>query len=362
LCLSNTRICILSKIKLTLKKSHINTSWKKHIFANLRKIHNSQAYNMVKYYDISKWEEHQYYGTGGTRDKSVVENPDDSNLYYFKTSLKKKVIDYKYEFWSEIIASEIGQSLGFDTLHYDVAWKDDRLGCLSKSMINPQKEELQEGYKWLTGFNPKYDINDNEAYTFQAIERMLTTQFKKNDFIINLIKTIVFDSIIGNEDRHQENWGIIVTSQQLVDNGTIFRRKKTSSEASYSFTPIYDSGSSMGRELTDVKVEQMLTDNVQLEAYIKRGKSEIHWEGEKGKQKHLELISKVSNLGYQNPISKTIETIKTKYNHKTIIDIINNIDKCLPTEHYSLKMPQKRKDFLIKLISLRIGNLFKLQL
>lgn len=45
---------------------------------------------MVKYYDISKWEEHPYYGTGGTRDKTVVENQKDGCLYYFKTSLKKK--------------------------------------------------------------------------------------------------------------------------------------------------------------------------------------------------------------------------------------------------------------------------------
>ena len=119
---------------------------------------------MVKYYDISKWEEHQYYGTGGTRDKSVVENPDDGNLYYFKTSLKKKIIDYKYEFWSEIIASEIGASLGLDILHYDVAWKEDRLGCLSKSMIDSQKEELQEGYKWLTGFDSRYNIYDKNAF------------------------------------------------------------------------------------------------------------------------------------------------------------------------------------------------------
>lgn len=248
---------------------------------------------MVQYYDISQWEEHQYYGTGGTRDKTVVENPEDGYLYYFKTSLKKKVIDYKYEFWSEIIASEIGDTLGLDILHYDVAWKDDRLGCLSKSMIDPQKEELQEGYKWLTGFDSGYDINDKDAYTFQIIERLLTTRFKQECFIRDLIEIIVFDSIIGNEDRHQENWSIIVTNT-LVDKSTIFRKRKPVTETSYSFAPIYDSGSSMGRELTDEKVSQMLKDNVQLEAYVKRGQSEIHWDGENGKQKHLELISKVS--------------------------------------------------------------------
>ncbi|MDE7128002.1 MAG: HipA domain-containing protein, partial [Bacteroidales bacterium] len=279
---------------------------------------------MVKYFDISEWEEHQYYGTGGTRDKAVVENPMDSSLYYFKTSLKKKVIDYKYEFWSEIIASEIGDALGLEILHYDVAWKDNCLGCLSKSMIDQENEELQEGYKWLTGFDAQYKVNDKEAYTFQAIERLMANRFKQEGFIKDIIKIIIFDSIIGNEDRHQENWSIIVRNKR-TDHNTLFRRKRADIESSYKFAPIYDSGSSMGRELTDSKISQMLKDSVQLEAYIKRGQSEIHWEGEKGKQKHLELISKISANGYKDIIIEIIQSINQKYNEGTIIDIISNI-------------------------------------
>lgn len=316
---------------------------------------------MVKYYDISKWEEHPYYGTGGTRDKTVVENRTDGCLYYFKTSLKKKVIDYKYEFWSEIIASEIGNTLGLSILHYDVAWKEDRLGCLSKSMINPQIEELQEGYKWLTGFDDRYDINDKDAYTFQIIERLLTTRFKHENFIKNLIEIIVFDSIIGNEDRHQENWSIIVINK-LVQKNTLFLRKETFTETSYKFAPIYDSGSSMGRELADTKVAQILTDNVQMEAYVNRGQSEIHWEGERGKQKHLDLIRKVSESGYRNMVTEVINSIRERYDAKAIADIINGVDECLPERHKSLKIPQQRKDFLIKLVSLRFDKLFELQL
>lgn len=262
---------------------------------------------MIRFYDISSWEEHEYFNTGGTRDKSVVESPEDGNLYYFKTSLKKKQIDYIYEFWSEIIASEIGTNLGLNILHYDVAWNKNLLGCLSKSMIKPQNEELQEGYKWLVGSNPEYDVNNKGAYTFQAIENLMKTRFKNEKFLIDIIRIIIFDSIIGNEDRHQENWGIIVSSQ-TVDKSSLFRKKPASVKTSYLFAPIYDSGSSMGRELSNSKIKQMLTDSVQLEAYINRGRSEIHWEGELH------------------------------------------------------KIPQERKDFLIKLVSLRVTKLFELSL
>lgn len=313
---------------------------------------------MVKYYDISEWEEHLYYGTGGTRDKVVVENSDDGCLYYFKTSLKKRVLDYVYEFWSEIIASEIGKSIGVDILHYDVAWNKGRLGCLSKSMLAPQ-EELQEGYRWLTGFYPEYDANDKDAYSFQIIERLLKSRFQNKGFVRNIIETIVFDSIIGNEDRHQENWGIIV-SNRLSDH--VFGRNRSAVETEYVFAPIYDSGSSMGRELSDSKVTQMLKDNVQLEAYVNRGRSEIRWEGEIGKQKHLDLIKKVSEFGYGDMVSDIISIIRSKYRKETVSDIIRHVDDCLPEEHASHKIPDVRKDFLIKLVSLRFSKLFELQL
>lgn len=315
---------------------------------------------MVNYYDISKWEEHEYFNTGGTRDKVIVENPSDGKLYYFKTSLKKKQIDYTYEFWSEVIASEIGKFLGFDMLHYDVAWNNGRLGCLSMSMIDARFAELQEGYKWLTGFDSTYDVKNKEAYTFQLILKMMNKRFQNKKFTENIIKIIVFDSIIGNEDRHQENWGIIVAMQTSAKTSFFKKTKNESVEPSYLFAPIYDSGSSLGRELNDQKVEQILKDKIQLEAYINRGKSEIHWEGEKGKLKHFDLIKRISDNGFQDTILEIIKTLQVKYRESDIADIINGIDNCLPPECLSLKIPQCRKKFLIKLVSLRIQKLFDL--
>jgi hypothetical protein len=73
----------------------------------------------------------------------------DGNFYYFKRSQLKPGKDYRFEFWSEIIAYEVGIILGFNVLRYDIAIDSEVIGCISKSMINPDKEELIEGIKYL---------------------------------------------------------------------------------------------------------------------------------------------------------------------------------------------------------------------
>ena len=70
---------------------------------------------MVKTYDISDWIYKNWIGTGGTRDKVFIENPENGKVYFFKESIER----YPSEFWAEIISSKIGQHLGFNVLDYN---------------------------------------------------------------------------------------------------------------------------------------------------------------------------------------------------------------------------------------------------
>jgi len=53
---------------------------------------------MAEFYDVTTWNEKPWYQTGGTRDKVIVENPANHKEYYFKTSLKRELKDYKHEY------------------------------------------------------------------------------------------------------------------------------------------------------------------------------------------------------------------------------------------------------------------------
>lgn len=346
---------------------------------------------MAAFYDISGWNPNLHYQTGGTRSKMVVAHPDTGELYFFKTSLKKEKIDYKYEHWSEIIASEVGRFFGFNTLRYDIAYHNGEIGCISKSMVASSKNRLTEGISYLTGYDNTYNPQQKKSYpdyTFQLISDALQTYDLKQS-LEELVKVIIFDSLIGNSDRHQENWGFITeyieVVEKLKDSGVEFgntffgkifvklvtRKTKGREEdvkrvinnlnlfmPSKLFSPIYDSGSCLGRELVDAQVAKMLTNSVMLEAYIKRGKAEIRWEKEH--LSHFDLIERLKTQ-YAALITKTIDNVEHLFIEQQLRDLVFNVDSKLPESLNTFKLPEQRKELIVKMITLRFKKLKELR-
>ena len=341
---------------------------------------------MAEFYDITEWNEKPWFQTGGTRSKVIVEDPSTHKVHYFKTSLKREFKDYKYEYWSEIIASEVGVLLGFDMLKYDIAFNRGEMGCISQSMVTEGVNKLTEGISYLTGYDSTYnpdDKNSKKEYTFQLICDSLR-YFKLDHYIEKIIEIIIVDSIIGNGDRHQENWGIITEYNDVIEmleniakkgtkgffQKTLFSilgiNSKTKRDETAKvikeiqlrmpgkFSQIYDSGSCLGRELDDQRVNQMLSDQTKLEAYVRRGVSEIHWE--ENKLNHFELINEVNKI-YPDVVTSTIIRTITNYSESKIKNCIDNIDLKLPDEYKGYKLPETRKKLMIKLIALRMQQL-----
>ena len=348
---------------------------------------------MPKLFDITNWSEQPWLNTGGTRNKKIYLNPTDNQLYYFKQSLKKEKKDYKYEFWSEIIAYEIGEMLGFDVLPYHIAIRGNEVGCISKSMINPE-EELVEGGRYIQAFDNTFNPEDRtlrHQYSFELITTSLAF-LGLQKYYKDFIEILVFDALIGNSDRHQENWAIIndhsraskslafieflVEHKKYLDqlpeivkvvlkkiylaNGKLrpqFRRARLSLPKGTRFSPIYDSGCSFGRELVTAKISEMLNDLNQMERYVRKGVSEIHWHGKKVSHFVLLqnlLIDKDFRTLAQNPIKRVID----KFDQEKIYELISNVDTELPLECQYIKIPSERKELICKLVLSRF-NLLK---
>ena len=353
----------------------------------------------ASYTDISSWGINQYVSTGGTRSKEIAIHPETEKQFFFKASKidPSNKVKFPTEFWSEIVSSKVGQLFGFNMLDYNIAYNENNrqpVGCISESMVEYEENKLTEGITYLRGFDPQYDPElDQDKYTFQFICDTLS-HFNLDEYIIHIIEIIIFDSIIGNSDRHQENWDTISYFREAIasyerdlnsgedgwferaskrfmrtmakmtikqhENSTRIRRSTLILQneiAPNSFSPIYDSGCCLGREFLDKRVAKMIHDNQMLVAYVRKGTSEIHWENNEKKMNHFELIKLVMG-DHEADVRKIIAQVKEKYNQESLKNIIFNIDSNLPDMLKAFKLSEQRKELMYKLISLRLEKLF----
>ena len=347
--------------------------------------------HIPSYTNITHWEKREFYNTKGSREKIIVVDKNEE-LFYFKGSKETIFGEVRYptEFWSEIASSKIGKFLGFNLLDYNIAYDENdtqKIGCLSKSMIVEGEETLSEAVSYLTGFDPSYNPEtDKKKYTFQFILEALKSQ-GLDKFIADLVEVIIFDSIVSNSDRHQENWGLIykrkftvvndIEDSEVIPDQSLLRRiliglfgSKFESkdktlvynppqlELHIQFSPIYDSGCSLGREREGDALTLLLSKDENLVKYINKGQSEIHWNGKK--LDHFTLVKYLHEI-YPAVVEKVLKRVKERYNKEAIQEIINALDNNLPSNiEVSYHLPAERKKLMQKLVILRLDKLLSL--
>jgi hypothetical protein len=118
--------------------------------------------------------------------------------------------------------------------------------------------------------------------------------------------------------------------------------------------PIYDSGSSLVRELDDSQVKNLLNDSDKLNKYIEKGTSELHWV--KQKLTHFDLINKIKNDGHEEDLLLAANFLAA-WDNKRIEDTVLNIDANIPDLWKEYRIPEHRKLLMIKILNLRVEKL-----
>ena len=190
------------------------------------------------------------------------------------------------EHWAELIASEIAELLHIQHAKVRLAVFEERQGSVTESFVR-DSEELVHGNQLLSrsvhGYDPKTTFGQS-LHTLENIWSAVENVFVDIESItmakLCIAEYLILDALIGNTDRHHENWGIL---QERVANE--WRR---------CVAPSFDHASSLGRELVDKARDRRLSQKG-VGHYAERANGAIFWsEDERSGLSPLNLVRRAT--------------------------------------------------------------------
>lgn len=246
------------------------------------------------------------------------------------------------EHWAEKIAAEVAGSLGVAHAKVELAtYKGDR-GTISESFDIP-KHTLFHGNQIMVEIYADYEVSarfGQYQHTLANIWRALETQFPDDRVeaaLRQFAEYLTLDALIGNVDRHHENWGVQRSPEHISE---------------ISLAPSFDHASSLGRELTDTRRERLLSENA-VGRYSERGRGGIYWsEDEKRGPSPLELTRRAAS-DYPTRFSPALRRLRN-WDESVLSDIVRRV----PTDW----MSETARKFATALMLYNLGELRKIPL
>jgi hypothetical protein len=179
------------------------------------------------------------------------------------------------ENWCEKVVSEICELIGLPHAVYELAMWGDKKGVVTPNFV-PEGGRLVHGNELLPKIDPEYDraiFYHQSRHTLSrvlAIMRMkgikLPLGFKSPSYINSAIDVFIgylmLDAWVANQDRHHENWALIVSAKRSVY-----------------LAPSYDHASGLGSHESDVNREVRLKTRDKgrsIERYVERALSAFY--------------------------------------------------------------------------------------
>ncbi len=273
-----------------------------------------------------------------------------NHRYLFKKTFERKSgVIYYEQFWTEIIAYKLGRILGIEVPPSFLArYKDPVRGLEYASLIEWYYNypgdvgcKVDRGGDFMSRAIPEYERKKGELHNFQTITEIFNEWLDVNKWQQKWAEILLFDAIIGNTDRHQENWEIY----SYFDNKGDLVEK---------LSPAFDNGTAMGYEIQNQDFVKKLSN---IEAYIDKGTHHMKWElKDKKNARHFELLEK---LVAKFPDTENIIKAKLKVDiTKVYNDILQLTEFDIDDSKYALT--KERANFIIKLIDFRYNKAKKM--
>lgn len=156
------------------------------------------------------------------------------------------------EDWAEKVAAEVARFIDVPAATVEFVDFQGRRGCASLSFVRPEVGEgLIHGNEILAGMVLGYDRarkfrqSDHTLENIQTAIRNLFPDKAMHDGVLTILAGyLVLDALIGNTDRHHENWALLWQQVKAGHGGDNLMLR---------VAPSFDHASSLGRELQDAK-------------------------------------------------------------------------------------------------------------
>jgi hypothetical protein len=248
---------------------------------------------------------------------------------------------YPNESVTEHLLTRIGELLALDMARSRLMWVRGQLRFLSEYFLRPE-ESLVHGAQIFAGY-----LNDdskfveqveemkmsNEIFTFQVAEAAIRNRFPAHAEAIlrDLVRLIGFDAIVGNNDRHFFNWGVITHVAEA-------RPPR--------FSPIYDTARALLWNMSEATLTKHLHERDEfLKRYSRNSLPKMGWDGCKSLS-HFEFVLR---LFEERPNYR--DTLKSLH----VENLAEQVDNLFGTEFADLMSPL-RKGFILDCLRIRLGN------
>lgn len=154
---------------------------------------------------------YEYHQGGGVR----RHNPKTWPLYIAKTGHKW----YPVESITEHLLNRLGEVFGVRMAESKLAVINGQLRFLSRYFLKVEKETLTHGAEIFAGYLEDQAFVESvekanlsrKLFTMQFVELAVNKAFpqEKETIMKDLVKLLLFDAMVGNNDRHYFNWAVI---------------------------------------------------------------------------------------------------------------------------------------------------------
>jgi len=222
--------------------------------------------------DVASWS-HSFEEMLGTKPKRWLLDPDSEVLWLMKyvtlNSRANASVYRKGDDWAERVAGAVASQLELPAAQVELARggsaEEPELGVISRSIVT-EDESLVHGNELLSEIGiGGTDSHDRTGYTLSAVRSVLervepAIELPGFSSWETFVGYLVLDALVGNTDRHQENWAVI-------ERG-----------GSRRMAPSFDHASCLGFQLSDEQRSERLASsdyNMSPEAYAARGRSKF---------------------------------------------------------------------------------------